>query len=418
MSPAIGIVLGSYSDVQRMKAGLDRLTAMDVPFEMRIASAHRTPGPLEAWLEGAQRRGVRVIIAGAGAAAHLPGVVASKVLLPVIGVPFDASPLGGVDALHSIVQMPPGIPVATVGIDGAENAVLLALHILALSDEDIRKKLEAFRDGWKAKIAEQNRKLYAEIPQAKPAEEAESPAEPDEAAPAPVEAPEVIKKKEPKEGKLRPCAGKVWKIDPHAPELEAVEEAVDALLDGGVIALPTDTVYGLAADATNPSAVAKLFELKKREPAKPIAVLIDSLNLFRSLIAEVPEGVLELIENHWPGPLTIVARKRGAALQAVSPGQSLGLRMPDNMTALGVINMLGRPIAVTSANTAGEPPFATAEEIVAYFVDRLDMALDAGPASGAAHSTVLTVMEKPYRILREGPIAYAVLKQVLGDLLE
>src|SRR5512138_3425143 len=100
----IGIVLGSYSDVKRMEPGMKRLQALHVPFEMCIASAHRTPERLVEWLDGAEKRGVRVIIAGAGAAAHLPGVVASKTVLPVIGVPFNASPIEGIDALYSIVQ--------------------------------------------------------------------------------------------------------------------------------------------------------------------------------------------------------------------------------------------------------------------------------------------------------------------------
>jgi 5-(carboxyamino)imidazole ribonucleotide mutase len=173
MSARIGIVLGSYSDVKRMKNGMDRLTALGVPFEMIIASAHRTPEKMAAWLQAAEKKGVQVIIAGAGASAHLPGVVASKTLLPVVGIPFDGSPLKGVDALYSIVQMPPGIPVATVGVDSSENAVILALQILALNDKEIRKILVDYRADWKRKIDEQNEQLYAEYPQARPVEAAE-----------------------------------------------------------------------------------------------------------------------------------------------------------------------------------------------------------------------------------------------------
>ena len=175
MGASIGIVLGSFSDVKRMAPGLKRLEALEVPDEMCIASAHRTPERLAEWLDGAPGRGVRVIIAGAGAAAHLPGVVASKTLLPVIGVPFNASPLGGTDALHSIVQMPPGIPVATVGIDSAENAAVLALHILGIADARIAEKIKAFRAAWQDKIADHNAKLYEAYPNARPGIDGDAP---------------------------------------------------------------------------------------------------------------------------------------------------------------------------------------------------------------------------------------------------
>ena len=438
MQPVIGIVLGSYNDVKRMQAGVDRLTAMGVPFEMCIASAHRTPDRLAQWLRGAQERGVRVVIAGAGASAHLPGVVASKTLLPVIGVPFNSSPLGGVDALYSIVQMPPGIPVATVGVDSSENAALLALHILGISDPEIREKLRVFRAKWHARIEEQNKKLYADIPHASPGYAApsdsarEKPAAPAPSAaaasPAPTK-PSAVPASSAQTAAapsspavtVPACTGKTGKIRPvqaDMPDVAVIEEAVDVLLDGGVIALPTDTVYGLAADATNPAAVAKLYEIKQRSADKPVAVLIDSTRMFRTLVTELPEGVEALLERHWPGPLTLVARKRKAALQAISRDMSLGLRMPDSVVALGLISMLGRPVAATSANLPGQAPARTAQEIAERFGDQLDLILDAGPAPETGDSTVLTVMETPFRILREGPVTRAILQETLENLLD
>jgi 5-(carboxyamino)imidazole ribonucleotide mutase len=438
MQPVIGIVLGSYNDVKRMQAGVDRLTAMGVPFEMCIASAHRTPDRLAQWLKGAQERGVRVVIAGAGAAAHLPGVVASKTLLPVIGVPFNSSPLGGVDALYSIVQMPPGTPVATVGVDSSENAALLALHILGISDPEIREKLRVFRAKWHAKIEEQNKKLYADIPHASPGYAApsdsarERPAAPapsaTAASPAPTKPPAVPASSAQTAAAppspavtVAACTGKTGKIRPvqaDMPDVAVIEEAVDVLLDGGVIALPTDTVYGLAADATNPAAVAKLYEIKQRSADKPVAVLIDSTRMFRTLVTELPQGVEALLERHWPGPLTLVARKRKAALQAISRDVSLGLRMPDSVVALGLISMLGRPVAATSANLAGQAPARTAQEIAERFGDQLDLILDAGPAPETGDSTVLTVLETPFRILREGAVTRAILQETLENLLD
>ncbi|GIU92677.1 MAG: N5-carboxyaminoimidazole ribonucleotide mutase [Acidimicrobiia bacterium] len=141
----IGIVMGSASDKPTMQKAADILEEFGVPHEMRVLSAHKTPDQALEYAETAADRGLKVIIAGAGKAAHLAGVMAAKSLLPVIGVPLSAS-LGGFDALLSTVQMPTGIPVATVAVDGAANAALLAVAILALSDEGLHAKLRGYRE--------------------------------------------------------------------------------------------------------------------------------------------------------------------------------------------------------------------------------------------------------------------------------
>jgi 5-(carboxyamino)imidazole ribonucleotide mutase len=143
---SVGIVCGSRSDFPVMEEAVELLGRLEVPCEMRAISAHRAPDLLFRFVAGAERRGVRVFIAGAGGAAHLPGVVAAKTLLPVVGVPIPTQVAGGLDSLLSIVQMPKGIPVATVAIGGADNAALLAVEILALSDPALRDRLKAFRD--------------------------------------------------------------------------------------------------------------------------------------------------------------------------------------------------------------------------------------------------------------------------------
>jgi phosphoribosylaminoimidazole carboxylase PurE protein len=143
--PVVGIVGGSRSDFPVLEKACALLEMLGVPNEMRVVSAHRTPGHLFRYAEEAAGRGVRVIIAGAGGAAHLPGMLAAKTLLPVIGVPIRTQHLGGLDSLLSIVQMPRGIPVATVAIGGAENAALLACEILALSDAELATRLAAYR---------------------------------------------------------------------------------------------------------------------------------------------------------------------------------------------------------------------------------------------------------------------------------
>ena len=153
--------MGSDSDLPVMKAAADFLRSMEICCEMTVASAHRTPEKAVEYAKTAQQRGLKVIIAGAGMAAHLAGVLASHTDLPVIGVPLDASSLGGLDALLSTVQMPPGIPVATMGIGkaGAKNGGVLALKILALSNPEIGQKLVKFRHDMIAEVEEKARRI-------------------------------------------------------------------------------------------------------------------------------------------------------------------------------------------------------------------------------------------------------------------
>jgi len=139
--PLVGIIMGSTSDMETMRAAATTLQELGVPFEMRVVSAHRTPDLMFRYAAEAQGRGLRVIVAGAGGAAHLPGMVATKTNLPVIGVPVESKALGGLDSLLSIAQMPAGVPVATMAIGGAANAALLAARILALNDEALARKL-------------------------------------------------------------------------------------------------------------------------------------------------------------------------------------------------------------------------------------------------------------------------------------
>ncbi len=144
-SPLVGIAMGSESDLPTMQAAADVLTDFGIPFEMRVLSAHRTPNRMTDYAKSARGRGLRVLIGGAGGAAHLPGMIAASTTLPVIGVPVKSSALSGLDSLLSIVQMPGGVPVATVAIGQAKNAGLLAVQILAISDDTLAQKLADFR---------------------------------------------------------------------------------------------------------------------------------------------------------------------------------------------------------------------------------------------------------------------------------
>jgi len=143
-APLVGIIMGSVSDMETMTAARDLLDELAISWEVKIVSAHRTPDEMFAYAERAHSRGLRVIIAGAGGAAHLPGMVASKTRLPVIGVPVQSKALGGIDSLLSIAQMPAGVPVATVAIGNAANAALLAARILALHDGALAQRLDAY----------------------------------------------------------------------------------------------------------------------------------------------------------------------------------------------------------------------------------------------------------------------------------
>ncbi|MCR5131282.1 MAG: 5-(carboxyamino)imidazole ribonucleotide mutase [Prevotella sp.] len=159
MSPIVSIIMGSTSDLPVMEKACKFLDEMQIPFEVNALSAHRTPDAVEQFAKGARERGIRVIIAGAGMAAALPGVIAAQTTLPVIGVPIKGSVLDGVDALYSILQMPPGIPVATVAINGALNAAILATEMLALCDEAVAKRLTDYKSTLGQKIEKANRDL-------------------------------------------------------------------------------------------------------------------------------------------------------------------------------------------------------------------------------------------------------------------
>ena len=156
MNPKIGVIMGSSSDWETMKHACDILDKLQVPYEKKVVSAHRTPDLMFEYAEAARERGIQVIIAGAGGAAHLPGMVAAKTTLPVIGVPVQSRALNGLDSLLSIVQMPGGVPVATVAIGkaGATNAGLLAAQILSTTDAELANKLDARREATKQQVLE------------------------------------------------------------------------------------------------------------------------------------------------------------------------------------------------------------------------------------------------------------------------
>lgn len=157
MKPKVSIIMGSTSDLPIMEAAAKFLDEQEIPFEINALSAHRTPENVESFAKTAHERGIKVIIAGAGMAAHLPGVIAAMTTVPVIGVPIKSNM--ELDAMLSILQMPPGIPVATVALNGAKNAAILAMQMLAIGDEELHNKFSEFKQGLKQKIVKANEEL-------------------------------------------------------------------------------------------------------------------------------------------------------------------------------------------------------------------------------------------------------------------
>ena len=164
MKPLVGIIMGSDSDLAVMQEAAKVLKQFEIPYEIGVYSAHRSPHRTLEYVRSARERGLKVIIAGAGSSAHLAGVTAAETTLPVIGIPIDSSPLSGLDSLLSTVQMPPGVPVATMGVgnSGATNAAVFAVQILALGDERLAGRLAEYKDQLEKSVAEKSRKVEEE----------------------------------------------------------------------------------------------------------------------------------------------------------------------------------------------------------------------------------------------------------------
>ena len=161
MKPVVGIIMGSDSDLPVMQEATKVLKQFEIPYEIGVYSAHRSPHRTAEYVRSARERGLKIIIAGAGSSAHLAGVTAAETTLPVIGVPLDSSPLSGLDSLMSTVQMPPGVPVATMGVgkSGATNAAMFALQILALGDENLTKRLGEYKEQLERSVAEKSKRV-------------------------------------------------------------------------------------------------------------------------------------------------------------------------------------------------------------------------------------------------------------------
>ncbi|MCR4405446.1 MAG: L-threonylcarbamoyladenylate synthase [Anaerolineae bacterium] len=201
-----------------------------------------------------------------------------------------------------------------------------------------------------------------------------------------------------------------------ADDPAALSVALDILRQGGVIAFPTDTVYGVGAHAFQPEAVESLYVVKGRPAEKAIPLLIASADDLFLVAAEVPEAVYRLAARFWPGGLTLVVPRHPCVPEAVSPGPTVAVRVPDHRCPLALIAALGAPLAATSANLSGQPSPATAEQVLVQLGDRIALILDGGPCPGGVPSTVVDVTVDPPVILRHGAISAEVILDALRNL--
>lgn len=459
----VGIVVAGAEELDPMQPARKALERLGCPCEVLRAEPWREPAKILQWAEQAEMRGLRVLLVAAGLAPQLPGLIAAATRLPVIAVPLALGSLRDSELTQLALATAPTAPVSAVEAGAAEIAALQALRILAVGEDRWVTALDRYARGTSA---EAGPKQAGPKPASPPAEEpyriphkvykidteesrrAEEPEEWErEPGAAPVnpkdmfefvddsgEKFEIRKPRfdQPLEGKVvgqeaqeaadKPAPpartiGRRW-IDPEAPQVELIEEAVDCLLEGGLIALPTETVYGLAADATNPKAVERLFGLKGRERSKSITLLIDSPRLLAGIARNVTVEVRRLMEAFWPGPLTIVFQKRAGNFDHVSLGETIGVRLPDHSVPLALMQALARPLACTSANPAAKPDSTSADQIEKYFGGGINMLLDSGELPTAPPSTVLDVTREPYRILRAGPVTAEQIAAIVGDKIE
>lgn len=210
----------------------------------------------------------------------------------------------------------------------------------------------------------------------------------------------------------------VFKVNPENPDEEKINVAAEVIRRGGIVAFPTETVYGLGVDALNKEAVKRMYEVKGRPPDNPTIVHIAEFNDVYRLAVDVPEVAEELMKRFWPGPLTIVLKASNIVPRITTGGlETVGIRMPKHNVALALIKASKTPIAAPSANIAGKPSPTTAQHVIQDFYGSIDVILDAGPTKIGVESTVLDLTTKPPQILRPGGVTYEELKEVLGDII-
>jgi L-threonylcarbamoyladenylate synthase len=362
-TPKVAIVMGSDSDLPVMEETAAILRKFAIPFEMTIASAHRSPKRAAEFAATAGNRGIHVIIAGAGHAAHLAGAMAAYTSLPVIGVPIDSSAFQGLDALLSTVQMPPGIPVATVAVGkpGAKNAGVSRPRFWPYRIRVLPTSLQLTKTKWQPRLIKKLKNYYN--------------------------------------------INNIIELDPDNPAPEVIGMAAGIINSGGVVLVPTRCLYGLGADAFNAAAVHKVFEIKNRPVNNPILVLIKSTDELDRLAVNIPAYARRIMDKFWPGKVTIVfkAQKDVSALLTAGTGK-IGVRLPEQKVARALVRTCSNPITGTSANLSGNAGCFRVADLEPKVAGKLDMIIDAGPLKGGVGSTVIDVTSDALKILREGEV--------------
>ena len=323
--------------------------------------------------------------------------------------------------------------MAAVGPGEVVQAAHLALRILGTADPRWLEPIEQNRDWARNELAEQNEAFHGRDGSAGPMasgwDSAGKPASEDATAkvrPYHVNKPlDEPRRDEATAETGAPAASKTGArvigrraINPEEIDVFLIEEAVDCLLEGGLIALPTETVYGLAADATNPAAIERLFQIKERAPGKAITLMVDSPKMLAGIARNLTVEARCLMEAFWPGPLTIVFQKRSGNFDHISTRETIGVRMPDHAVPLAIVQELARPLACTSANLSGRPEASSADELERTLGDQLNLILDAGELPERAPSTVIDLTAEPYQILRQGDIGIDQIATIIGDKLQ
>lgn len=212
---------------------------------------------------------------------------------------------------------------------------------------------------------------------------------------------------------------KRFHINPDAPDQDILSHAMMVILEGGIAAFPTDTVYGLAVDATNPDAVRRLYQVKGYSAAsKSLSVLVHNQDLIDRLVKEVPPPIESVLEAYWPGGLTVIFAKHPTVLSSVTESPSIAIRIPKDPVALTLMSMVGRPFAVINAAIRDYPAAVSGEEVMKRFDTKIECLLDAGSCRSGQPSTVLSVIAEPYEVLREGAVPLRDLKKMLGNRLK
>ncbi len=197
---------------------------------------------------------------------------------------------------------------------------------------------------------------------------------------------------------------KLLKVDPDRPDISAIEEAARAIRDGGLVAFPTETVYGLAANLLNKEAIERLYRVKRRSKNKPFTIHVSDIDMVREMAPDISDFAGRLIDKFWPGPLTIILNSKD--------GERVGFRMPSNRIALSLIKMCGVPVVAPSANISGNRPPTSADEVLSDLNDGIDIILDGGPTDVGVESTVIDATASPYKVLRAGALSEGQLREV------